>query len=178
MRKALFIFTILIAFALVGMVSASGPAIKFPYAGKLVVTYVDSDAGYNNEFGVLTPGPKVLGKIHDVPAGTVYTDAGRCEQDGDVVLYIKSDPGFTYPSKGNGPDGKDHVIITADGDNSFTVAFEDLYNLGDKDYNDVILNVACTKDIATPEFPTLALPAGLIVGILGAVLFLQRSKEN
>jgi hypothetical protein len=32
--------------------------------------------------------------------------------------------------------------------------------------------------VSSPEFPTLAVPAGLIVGILGAVLFIQRSKEN
>jgi choice-of-anchor C domain-containing protein len=29
-----------------------------------------------------------------------------------------------------------------------------------------------------PEFPTIALPMALIVGILGAVLFIQRTKEN
>jgi hypothetical protein len=32
--------------------------------------------------------------------------------------------------------------------------------------------------IPTPEFPTMALPAGLIVGLLGVVLFIQRTKEN
>jgi hypothetical protein len=29
-----------------------------------------------------------------------------------------------------------------------------------------------------PEFPTVALPAVLIIGILGAVLFIQRAKET
>ena len=32
--------------------------------------------------------------------------------------------------------------------------------------------------IPAPEFPTMALPAALIVGMLGAVLFIQRTKEN
>ena len=31
--------------------------------------------------------------------------------------------------------------------------------------------------IPTPEFPTVALPAAFIVGLLGAVLFIQKSKE-
>jgi len=31
---------------------------------------------------------------------------------------------------------------------------------------------------AVPEFPTMALPVALIVGMLGAVLFIQKSKEN
>ena len=29
-----------------------------------------------------------------------------------------------------------------------------------------------------PEFPTIALPAALIIGLIGAVLFIQKSKEN
>jgi len=29
-----------------------------------------------------------------------------------------------------------------------------------------------------PEFPSMALPVGLIVGLIGAVLFIQKSKEN
>ena len=32
--------------------------------------------------------------------------------------------------------------------------------------------------IPVPEFPTMALPAALIVGMLGAVLFIQKSKEE
>ena len=32
--------------------------------------------------------------------------------------------------------------------------------------------------IATPEFPTMALPVGLLIGIFGVVLFIQRSKEE
>jgi hypothetical protein len=32
--------------------------------------------------------------------------------------------------------------------------------------------------IATPEFPTLALPVTLLIGIFGVVLFIQRSKEE
>ncbi len=45
--------------------------------------------------------------------------------------------------------------------------------------NDVVLNVACIRDtpIPTPEFPTAALPAGFIVGFLGVVLFMRKSKE-
>ena len=32
-------------------------------------------------------------------------------------------------------------------------------------------------EIPVPEFPTMALPAALIIGLLGAVLFIQKSKE-
>jgi choice-of-anchor C domain-containing protein len=33
------------------------------------------------------------------------------------------------------------------------------------------------QPIPTPEFPTMALPAALIIGLLGVVLFMQRNKE-
>ena len=65
-------------------------------------------------------------------------------------------------------------------DGSFTVQFENLWGVqpeSDRDFNDVVLNVACIPDTNAPEFPTLALPAGLIVGLIGAVLFIRRDTE-
>jgi choice-of-anchor C domain-containing protein len=39
-------------------------------------------------------------------------------------------------------------------------------------------NIIVTEQpIPTPEFPTMALPAALIIGLLGVVLFMQRTKE-
>jgi len=38
--------------------------------------------------------------------------------------------------------------------------------------------VAATPAIPTPEFPSMALPVGLVVGLLGAVLFMKSTKEN
>ncbi len=153
--------------------------ISFPYDGKLVVTYIGSDADYNNEFGIATPGPLSLGKIHDVTPPKVYSDVGRCENGKEVVLYIKAPDGYTYVTNANGPDGVDHAKVTEEADKSFTAGFEDVYGGGDLDYNDVFLNVACTQEaIPTPEFPTIALPAALVVGLLGAVLFIKSIKIN
>jgi len=43
-----------------------------------------------------------------------------------------------------------------------------------------IQNIAVseTDPVAAPEFPTMALPAVLIIGMLGTVLFIRRTKEN
>jgi hypothetical protein len=188
MRKMKFgILLVFAVLALVGTVSAFAP-ITFPYDGKLVITYVSSSAGYNNEFGIDQPEHHSLGFIHgDTPAvfGTEYTSIGRCSVNENVVVYI------TTPIKPQDPDGPrtyysdalgvgdnfDHALVTPNA-GSFNVAFEDIYGGGDKDYNDVVLNVACTPDtIPTPEFPTLALPAGLIIGMLGVALFIQKTKE-
>ncbi|MCK9593624.1 MAG: DUF642 domain-containing protein [Methanoregula sp.] len=34
------------------------------------------------------------------------------------------------------------------------------------------------NNVPVPEFPTIALPAALIVGLIGVVLFIQKSKDN
>jgi len=190
MRKKRDIIAVLVACALAGAVSAIGPPVIFDYRGSLEVTMLPFEAGYNNEFGIFIPPARFspLGKIQDVtPIPHLFQNVARCEKAEEVVMYIKTpanqdETGFsqTYTSNARGPDGRDHVSIIAHADGSFRVAFEDSYNNAiDDDTADVVLNVACRKDpVPIPEFPVLALPAALIVGILGAVLVLQRTKEN
>lgn len=181
MKKSWIILAVLGALALVGTVSAFGP-ITFPYSGTLVVTYVSSDAAYNNEFGILLPISQSLGFIHgNTPAlaGTRFTVAGHYASGGSVVVYIRTPESYAYRSDQNGPDGVDHAKVTAMADKSFTVAFEDLYGGGDRDYNDVILNVACTPDkVPVPEFPDIGLPVLLIIGMLGTVFLIKRMKDQ
>jgi hypothetical protein len=40
------------------------------------------------------------------------------------------------------------------------------------------ISVECTGQTPVPEFPSIALPAAFIVGLIGAVLFIQKSKEE
>ncbi len=51
---------------------------------------------------------------------------------------------------------------------------------GTGNYGVVLDNIIVVPSevVPVPEFPTFALPVALIVGLLGAVLFIQRSKEN
>jgi hypothetical protein len=194
MRKAWIILVVIAALALIAQVSAFAP-ISFPYNGDISVKYVSQNGDYNNEFGIYLPVFQKLGNIHGgTPAaeGTVYTGEGRCSPNDPVaiVLYITSPDPRTYRSDVAGQDGLDHARVSGpDAGGWYTVGFEDIYGVknipgkpGDADYNDVILQVTCIKDspppIPTPEFPTMALPAALIVGMLGAVLFVQRIKEN
>jgi hypothetical protein len=183
MRKPGIILALLIVLALVGIVSAQGP-ITFPYYGDLVVTYVSSDAGYNNEFGMYQPVSQSFGFIHNEPVGKQYT-VGHCTPTTDVVLYITSPTGHTYYSDLiQSGDLFNHANVVPNGDASlYTVYFENLYGTEtpDWDFNDVVLSVSCTKGPnppPVPEFPTMALPVAFIIGMLGAVLFVQKYKEN
>jgi len=188
MRKIGIILAVLIAFALVTTVSAYAP-INFSYNGDLALKYLGKGgAAYDNQFGIDQPLPHtVLGHINGLnPAvpGTIYGNIGKCSKDNlvEVVLFIKtpvSDGSHTYYSNAKGWDGKNHANVIKQGDGSFNVDFEDWT---DTDFQDVQLNIACIPEeqppIPTPEFPTMALPAALLVGLIGAVLVIQKSKEN
>jgi hypothetical protein len=194
LRKTWIILVVIAALALIAPVSAFG-SITFPYSGDLRVGYISKSAAYNNEFGTYLPEFHYLGNIGGpTPAieGTIYSNIGRCSPDQNVaiVLYITSPDPETYYSDAPGSDGLDHALVSGpDAGGWYTVGFEDIFGEqsipgkpGDADYNDVVLNVTCIEDspppIPTPEFPTLALPAALIVGMIGAVLLIQRVKEN
>jgi hypothetical protein len=200
MRKARLILIFLIVFAFVGSVSASpfkaplygvGP-ISWSYNGNLVLTFISTTTVFSDEFGIDQPPPHtVLGHVNGIsPAvpGTTY-NVGRCLKDETVavVLFINSPTvgGNTFYSDVNSPaDNHPHANVSHESDGSYTVGFEDILASEttvnpDWDYNDVVLNVACTPDpISTPEFPTMALPAALIIGLFGAVLFIKRTKES
>jgi hypothetical protein len=60
-----------------------------------------------------------------------------------------------------------------------TISFTDIGT--PNSYGSLIDNVIvdCTyTPPAIPEFPTMALPVALIVGLIGAVLFIKSTKEN
>ena len=187
MRKQLLVSIVLLAFALVNTVSAFAP-INFSYNGDLVLTYLGKGgAAYDNQFGIDQPPPHTtLGHINGInPAapGTKYENIGKCYKDKkvEVVLFIKTPPNGgsqTFYSNAKGPDGKDHAHVTKQADGSFYVGFEDWT---DNNFLDVQLNIACIPEeppVAAPEFPSLALPVALLVGLIGVILFIQKSKEN
>jgi hypothetical protein len=197
MKKARIIAIILLAFTLIGTVSAFG-SIHFSYSGDLVVTYVSGTAGYNDEFGIESPQPASLGftqgNLNAVPRAT-YKSLGHCSPDEPVVLFCKSPPeggSVTYYSNQSSGDGFDHAMVTTLGDGSYTVGFEDMFGArenpavpGDGDYDDVVLNVACVRYAAPPyegapvqNFPVMALPAGFICGIIGSALYIHKTREQ
>lgn len=177
------ILAILAIFFLTSLVSASGP-INFDYSGNLVVTYVSQSVPYNDEFGILSPVTKSLGQIHGTtPAeiGTQYADVGRCSagSDSDVVLYFTTPEKQTYSSDKPAADGSNHISVKEQNDGSFTVSFASSTATAESDFNDVVLNVRCEADpTPVPEFPTFALPIGMIIGMLGGILFIRETREH
>jgi hypothetical protein len=108
-RKTWIILAIIIAFALVGIVSANpfkaplyGPSpINWSYNGNIVLTYDSKFTAFVDEFGKDQPLPHVtLGHVNDgspTPLGTTF-NIGRCSRDRtvEVVLFINAPGGHTF----------------------------------------------------------------------------------
>jgi len=73
-----------------------------------------------------------------------------------------------------------HEITLQAASDSTSIKFKDATTAGDIRCGVALdsIDVEEQQVIPTPEFPTMALPAALIVGMLGAILFIQRTKEN
>lgn len=185
MRKIWIILAVLVLFGLFTTVSAQ--EIKFNQDCDVSVIYLGTDAGYSNYFGWVSGTPPVgvlnqLGQGHVTAAPTTFNIGSRFANE-NIILYIKNDLGevfYSDPSTAN-PDGVEHVSVTPIDPTAVlvTIGWEDLLGGGDQDFNDIYVQVQCTPtQIPVPEFPSMALPVALIIGMLGTILFIQSSRKN
>ena len=187
MRKSWIVLTVLLVFAFGSPVSAS--PIRFDKDCNVEVTYLGTDAVYSNYFGWVSGTPpsgtlNPLGQGHVTQPGSIFPIGVR-EANENTILYIKTDENnifYSDPKIAN-RDGIEHVRVVPIDSNGYivSVGFEDLLGGGDKDFNDIYLEISCRPIIhppSVPEFPTAALPAVMIVGMLGMVLLIKRTVEH
>lgn len=149
---------------------ASSPVMTLSSAGELWVTFVLEGAGYKNKFGyAIVDNEKVLAGLPKadciIKQVTIWENASALNSGGDlvngdtvslgwfsegttIVWWLQAD-GYNRPNNHtwwsidawNG-DGFRHVAIGADPySGKVVVGFEDLWSLGDKDYNDIVFYV-------------------------------------
>ena len=115
-------------------------------------------SGFNNQFGLAEPKWKSLGFTKNTSINTKF-NLGKFDKGTELIFFIKNGDGVIFktgPGSRN-PDNKVHARIQRVEPLVWKVSFEDLWNLGDKDFNDVQFTVVATpisKPTPPPPPPT------------------------
>jgi hypothetical protein len=123
-----------------------GDTLFVPYNSTLIMTYLGGTAGYNNKFGLWSPSRVQYGTGHGTSPGTRF-NLGNYTRGTELIFYIDNGVGNTWlsgPGSRN-PDGIAHAYIKPITNDTWLLGWEDLYGGGDRDYDDVVLNLTFTR---------------------------------
>ena len=147
-------------------------------------------AGYNNAFGII-PQEGVLADLYIpllVPRGpSGWQSAGESwvaldglvSPDEDFFLALATPVGLWSSNPADNSDGLDHMVTYVDDEDPYHyfVGFEDLRGGGDRDYNDLVIELHQVVDgpVPIPEPGTLTLMGAGLVGL--GVLRRRRRRQ-
>lgn len=115
--------------------------IYLPHGGKVTVKFLSKESVYENEFWIYAPKKKLLFKATDENVGKEF-DVGTLRYPNRLTFALKTPEGFTYYTRpALNPDCCDHVIKVQLNTHNWELRWEDLYGLGDRDFNDVVVKV-------------------------------------
>lgn len=104
-------------------------------------TILESDSGFSNFVWKLAPLPGQFIGIDDTNVG-VPVALGTFDTCEELLIGIFSPEGMFVTGPGSrNPDGDIHAALTWIDTDSVEIGFEDIYNLGDADYNDAIVRL-------------------------------------
>lgn len=110
--------------------------------GPVVATYINN-GGYTNELSLGAPRQQPVATTHVDPIGT-SADLGSFVAGEELLLELHvRDSGRTYYSgpAARNPDGFPHVAMSYLGDCVWRVGFEDLWQGGDQDFDDIVITL-------------------------------------
>lgn len=112
-----------------------------PKTGRVIVRFMSKNTALDDEIWLHYPGAELIFKAQDPEIGNFY-DLGTYPSGSRLTFALKTSDGHTYYSdQFLNADACDHVQKVSKGAYKWELGWEDLYGLGEKDYNDVVMEV-------------------------------------
>jgi len=113
--------------------------ISVPKDGRVIATFKSKGTAFDDEFGLYKPSEKLIFKATDANLGKTF-DLGTFKAGTSLTFALKTSQGYTYYTDNVlNPDSYAHLKKVQTGTNKWELRWEDGYELGDKDYNDVVV---------------------------------------
>lgn len=113
--------------------------------GDVTALFEGKETAFENEFWLYKPKEKLIFKATDGNVGKEF-DVGHFRAGMRLVFALKTQDGHTYyTDKSLNQDGCDHVIRTRVSKYAYRYRWEDLWKLGDKDFDDLVVKVNITR---------------------------------
>jgi len=162
-----FFAAVMLAFSTCGHAGLADP-LFVSSDGHVTLNYLGYEAGYTNTLWLHSPvhsGPIFVNKT--TPIGTVF-DLGIFPAGTPLTFSIfVHNTGYTFlsGSADSNPDDTAHAWIDYVSYDLANVGFEDLFNGGDKDYNDLRFSVANVGQVPEPSALALVFAGLLLAGL-------------
>jgi hypothetical protein len=139
--------------------TVSGDSLFLNQTSNVRVQLVGANADFNNIFGIQSPVNQDLFRCQrEVPIGFILDGGNR--GPGELILRLTTPEGFTYSTGpgGRNPDGQVHVRYQVISPDQVRIEWEDLFNLGDADFNDCTVDIAASEEVPPPPSQALNAP--------------------
>ena len=126
-----------------------------PKDGRVIVRFKSKNTTLDDEIWLHYPEDKLIFRAQDSEIGKFY-DLGTYLSGNRLTFALKTSDGNTYYSDQLlNADACDHIQKTNTGTYKWELDWEDLYGLGEKDFNDVIMEIEIfsptTEDLVMPK---------------------------
>jgi DNA-binding beta-propeller fold protein YncE len=147
------------------------------------------DAKCPVDISITDPEGHTISKLVNEIAGASYSETGMGSDnrlDVQVIIPDKKPGKYVITATARdlvSPTETFSLDITSGGVTQIIVKNFPVGSIGGKDFgievsSDGVITISGSGGIPSPEFPSIALPVTMIIGFLGAVLLIQRTREH
>ncbi len=141
-------------FAFYAVLFTADDDLIMPKTGRVIVRFKSKNTSLDDEIWLHYPEDKLIFRAQDEEIGKFY-DLGTYPSGSRLTFALKtSDGNIYYSDQILNTDVCDHVQKKSLGTNKWELDWEDLYGLGEKDYNDVVMEI----EIFSPSTEDLVMP--------------------